>query len=271
MTYSIVRTCTYVRITTLIHCINALRLRLRFHRVIGSNKSAHRLSRDERAAEHPSHLQNDKAVIRLSTEHQHRVETSLRAERRGQAKGLHGAMGLYQSFLPLFPRSLSLSLSCLFLSFSLSLIIAPHFFRRRRDTSQSRNPKLLNYFPIVVATDHVCSGPGSIRIDSGTYARHLAFSRIELVDPIGKYARLLSSRVSAIDNPTREILRYNLCSVDAISSVSCLFISPRRELQKERVIPLGKMGRFYVASYRYNFPRLFVPFLSSVPDCHASK
>lgn len=81
----------------------------------------------------------------------------------GKAKGPHGAMGLYQGFLSPF----SLLLSPRSFSLSLSLIIALHFFRRR-DTSQSRNSKLLNYFPIVVATDHVCNGvcPGSIRIES---------------------------------------------------------------------------------------------------------
>lgn len=81
-------------------------------RVIGSSKSAHRLPRDERTAEHPSHLQNDKAVIRLSTGYHHRVETLSRAERR---RRLRVPMAPWDSIrassLPaFFPLSLSLSL-----------------------------------------------------------------------------------------------------------------------------------------------------------------
>lgn len=45
-------------------------------------------------------------------------------------------------------------------------------FDCRRDMSQSRNPKLLNYFPIVVAVDHVCSNSESIRISFQVYSRH---------------------------------------------------------------------------------------------------
>jgi len=77
-------TCTYHYVASVHYDCDCDFIRQRH--VIGSSKSAHRLSRDERAAEHPSHLQNDKAVIRLSTGYHHRVETSSRAERRGRLR-----------------------------------------------------------------------------------------------------------------------------------------------------------------------------------------
>lgn len=112
--------------------------------VIGSGKSAHRsISRwTTRAVAHRSHLQNDKACNQIVDGTSRRIGAE-----EGETKGPHGAMGLYQgSTVGLLP----------FLR-PLPLVIAPHFFGGRQNTSQSRNPKLLNYFQIVVATDHVCS------------------------------------------------------------------------------------------------------------------
>lgn len=103
---------------------------IRQFRVIGSSKSAHWLSRDERAVEHPSHLRNDKAVIRLSTGHHHIAALRLQESRKkGKDKGLSMALWDY--------IKVSSLLSCSFSSspLSFSLIIAPYFFRRRRDTS----------------------------------------------------------------------------------------------------------------------------------------
>lgn len=100
-------------------------------------------------------------------------------------------------------------------------------FFRRRDRSRSRNPKLLNYFPIVVATDHVCS-PGGTRIGSelepditGVFLDHARGT-----DRKNKARLLLLETILS-----GEILRRDLVP-QTISSVSCLFITNCRDSQK---------------------------------------
>lgn len=124
------------------------------YRIIGSGKSAHCMSH---IRIHRSHLQNDKAVIRLST-----GWGFIEKRKRGGAE-----------------NSPWDSINVLFLPLSDPLLFFPVIvlrFFRWRDTSQSRNPKLLNYFPIVVATDHVYSSSGNIRLLARNLcSRHCVF------------------------------------------------------------------------------------------------
>ena len=176
-------------------------------RVIGSSKSAHWLSRDERAIEHPSHLQ-DKAIIRLSTGH--RVESSSRTKRREKDKGLYDGMGLYQSFLSLFLFFLSFPSP----PFPSSLRLISSDDDVIRPSHVTLNCSIIFQSLSQPITFAVVPETSVLTRKVGTYARHYMVWHLHEapVDPTGKYARLLSSRVSAIDNPAREILQYNLCT-----------------------------------------------------------
>lgn len=131
---------------------------------------------------HRSHLENDKAVIRLSTGYRRHASRLHREQKEGGVGDPHGAMGLYQSSLlsPYPPSSLPLPPSCLISSDD--EIRPSHVTLNCSIISQSLSQPIT--FAVVPETSIYWLG---------TYARHyvLASSQIEFVHfPI----RLLSSR-----------------------------------------------------------------------------
>lgn len=158
---------------------------------------------------HRSHLENDKAIIRLSTGYCRHASRLHREQKEGGTEDPHGAKGLYQSsLLPLFPpSSLSLPSSCLISSDD--EIRPSHVTLNCSIISQSLSQPIT--FAVVPETSIYWLG---------TYARHyvLASSQIEFVHfPIDCFLR----NEFGLRNI---IIRYDSCFVQ-ILSIFFLFIN----------------------------------------------
>lgn len=184
-------------------------------------------------------MQNDKAVIRLSTgaplSRRDLIAESRGAAEEGKERG--------KSRVPTAPRD-SIGSSPLFPLF-LSHHFASFLSTVRRDMSQSRNPKLLNYFPIVVAMDHVCSSPESIRYWLSSLLQTLSVS--------GALPDRADRKMHAIafleKSHSRGIaIRGTFCSADYFVYLPFVFISSRSEVQNERIIARDGCRTFRVNS-----------------------
>lgn len=154
-----------------------------------------------------------KLVIRLSTGH--RVEASSRSRvGKGGSPWRHGTLSGSSPFAHPLP-----------------LVIAPHFFRAQQNTSQSRNSKLLNYFPIAVATDHVCSSPRLAAGPAPDITSAVFFSDRGVRGNPDRKIHCLSSGQSCC---LREISRRELCTTGNFADL--LFIYPFSLRIKEECI-----------------------------------
>jgi hypothetical protein len=148
--------------------------RIRQRGVIGGGKSARRLRpEDERGRPRIDHICGTaKRVIRLSTGHRVVASSSRRKGRDPGSPRRHGTTPSGDCTAPSPPLVPLVPLVPLPAPVIARLISSDDGGETR--SSRSRDPKLLNYFPIAIATDRLLAAVlAAVRIGSGTCARRV--------------------------------------------------------------------------------------------------